>query len=394
MSSFSGPVSQYMMPLSLVCKLLCGLLLIPCSFGNTVLNRDDSILELNGREGVALIDNGLHSCTLTGVGVYDADDIAGGPTNSYNTQGSTIDMASIGNRIFQLTGGIVYEVNLDGNYVGDFFVSTQSGYNPDAIGSATINGTDYITFVDFGSGEYGAYELGSGNPVRHDLGVFTTLPSWADGMDSYLAVNGERLEDVVFGIAGDNLIGQYMHGERISNEVIFLNNLSGSLSDVDLSSRSGTNIFPYYVTGAGAPFGETGSTDGTFPMHVITHTTNDTSIAWLQTFGYTNNYNAIDNTNPDSDSYPTWQEYILDYNPTNAETDFMATGLYLSNTLPRITFELTSTGRTYRLYALPNLMQTGATVLITVTGTATKTTVILTNTTATSTFYHIGVTCP
>jgi len=78
-------------------------------------------------------------------------------------------------------------------------------------------------------------------------------------------------------------------------------------------------------------------------------TSNGTSILWLESYGYTNNYETASTNNPDSDSYPTGQEYTLDTNPTNATPDFKMTFPGGSN--PAVmTFSPSSTGRTYTVF--------------------------------------------
>ena len=42
-----------------------------------------------------------------------------------------------------------------------------------------------------------------------------------------------------------------------------------------------------------------------------------TPIAWLQSHGFTNNFDAAELADPDGDGVPVWQDYILGADPTN-----------------------------------------------------------------------------
>jgi len=52
-----------------------------------------------------------------------------------------------------------------------------------------------------------------------------------------------------------------------------------------------------------------------------------TPIAWLQSMGFTNDYAAAEEDDPDSDEAKTWQEYVAGTNPTNGLSVFMVSRL-------------------------------------------------------------------
>jgi len=103
-------------------------------------------------------------------------------------------------------------------------------------------------------------------------------------------------------------------------------------------------------------------------------TSNGTSILWMESYGYTNNFETASTNNPDLDSYPTDQEYTLDTNPTNATPDFKMTFPGGSN--PAVmTFSPSSTGRTYTVFKTVGLTNPVWTAGATCTGTVGSTTI-------------------
>jgi len=103
-------------------------------------------------------------------------------------------------------------------------------------------------------------------------------------------------------------------------------------------------------------------------------TSNGTSILWLEGYGYTNNYETASTNNPDSDRYPTDQEYTLDTNPTNATPDFLLSFPGGSN--PAVmTFSPSSTGRTYTVFKTVGLTNPVWVAGTTCTGTVGSTTI-------------------
>jgi len=74
---------------------------------------------------------------------------------------------------------------------------------------------------------------------------------------------------------------------------------------------------------------------------------NDTPEWWLAQHGWTNNFDAAATNDVDEDDYSTWQEYIADTDPTNANSFFPP--LEVTGSATNLLFEIdpTSTGRHY-----------------------------------------------
>lgn len=75
--------------------------------------------------------------------------------------------------------------------------------------------------------------------------------------------------------------------------------------------------------------------------------TNDTPQWWLAQYGWTNDFDAAATNDIDMDGYFTWQEYIADTSPTNADSFFPP--LKATGSRSNLQFEInpTSTGRHY-----------------------------------------------
>lgn len=77
--------------------------------------------------------------------------------------------------------------------------------------------------------------------------------------------------------------------------------------------------------------------------------TNKTPEWWLAQYGWTNDFDAAATNDSDDDGYFTWQEYIADTIPTNAESFFPPLGATGFVTNLQIVIDPTSTGRQYHV---------------------------------------------
>ncbi len=121
-------------------------------------------------------------------------------------------------------------------------------------------------------------------------------------------------------------------------------------------------------------------------------TSNGTSIAWLEGYGFTNDFEGASVGNPDGDAYTTAQEYTLDTNPTNTTPAFELSSPGGPNEW-ELRFAPSSTGRTYTLWHATRLVNPDWTAGTTVTGSAGSTT--FTNVSAVITQYvRVGANRP
>jgi len=83
--------------------------------------------------------------------------------------------------------------------------------------------------------------------------------------------------------------------------------------------------------------------------------THATPYWWLAHFGWTNDFDAAALDDPDEDGTPTWQEYVADTDPTDANDVWLP--LAVAGTTQLVfAIEPTSTGRLYSIDAAENLV--------------------------------------
>ena len=235
--------------------------------GNAGLFATDTRLDLSPREGVALINNKVHAAESDfDIDVFNSTNISGSVETNYLTQGTGLkDMAASSNKLYQLIGDKVHEVDEDGNYIANFNASTSSGSNFDAIGHTSVNGTNYIVGINFGNGEVRAYDTLT--PSKYvDLATITNNVSGYEGMDVTMSVNGKRIEDVTLQLCAGNYITQWIEGEENIFETVWVQWTSGGFSDIHVYPSTNENKGTFFYVTDGGFAGETGTVIGDFNL--------------------------------------------------------------------------------------------------------------------------------